>query len=367
MSVLDSFLVTSCPRVYRESPVWEKYSKVSALGKGTYGHVFEACNEYTGDRFAIKEIRMMKQRESIPLLPIREISCLQALALHPCIVRLEEVKVDQDCFYLVLEMLDCTLHQLLNGLDGRSLTGTVFNHVVFQLLSATAFMHSRRILSRDIKPTNVLVDISRGRVKLADYGLARFQSDVSVNGLLTVEVASLWYRPVEVLLGSANYGEGIDLWARGCIIAELYLGHPLFDGKDEQVVCNKIFTLLGSPSLTESAHWPHFETLPLRTSAKNVSRTEALDRLACNAPSFVDIYVHQTVINLLQLDHKLRPSARTLLTDSTWLKETVQQDFVLSVDFVCPGWDTILKRLEETRTLASLRVSSDDSESSEDL
>jgi cyclin-dependent kinase 2 len=367
---LDSFLIISFPRVFRASAVWDKYSAIGERGRGTYGCVYEARDELSGERVAIKEIKLLNKGESVPLLAVREISALQALACHPCIVRLQEASLGEDRAYLVLELLDCTLHQLLHGLDGRSVSGVVFQHLAYQLVAAVAFMHSRRILSRDLKPANILIDLSRGRLKISDWGLSRFQLDTVANGLLTLEVASLWYRPIEVLLGSTSYGEGIDLWALGCLLAELLVGFPLFSARDEAETCRKIFKLLGKPSVLQAAHWSDFDELPaevINAAPANVvtsvddeaattpdgacGKAEALARLCALEPS-VDEEVFETVLSLLNYDEQKRVRAKVLLTEAAWLQD-VDGPWVLSPAFRCPDWDSVLTRVRETRRLAA--------------
>ena len=210
-------------------------------------------------------------------------------------------------------------------------------------------MHSHRIISRDLKPCNILVDMTRGRVKLADFGLARFQLDTLHNGLLTQEVASLWYRAIEVILGSTSYHEGIDLWALGCLIAELYIGHPLFPCVKESHSFPKIFGLLGAPSPIQSAHWPEFELLSQSVLVNLPPQATALTRLVNLAPA-VDLDIHRSVLALLSYNQDARPKASELL-EAEWLTASVDTDFALSPGFKCPGWREILRRVRETRKL----------------
>ena len=100
-----------------------------------------------------------------------------------------------------------------------------------QLLSGLDHCHSRGVLHRDIKGSNLLID-NNGILKIADFGLATAY-DPRHSVPLTSRVVTLWYRPPELLLGASHYGVAVDLWSTGCILGELYTGKPILPGKTE--------------------------------------------------------------------------------------------------------------------------------------
>lgn len=116
---------------------------------------------------------------------------------------------------------------------------------LYQLINGIAFCHSHRVLHRDLKPQNLLIDTT-GKLKLADFGLAR-AFGIPVRHY-THEVVTLWYRAPEILLGARKYSTPVDIWSIGCIFAELVMKVPLFAGDSEIDQLHKIFNTLGTPN-----------------------------------------------------------------------------------------------------------------------
>ena len=102
---------------------------------------------------------------------------------------------------------------------------------MYQIISGIAYCHTHRILHRDLKPQNLLIDKNTKELKLADFGLAR-AFDIPIKRY-THEVVTLWYRCPEILLGQKAYALGVDLWSTGCIFAEMVQRRPLFMGDSE--------------------------------------------------------------------------------------------------------------------------------------
>ncbi|CAG2116229.1 unnamed protein product, partial [Medioppia subpectinata] len=142
-----------------------------------------------------------------------------------------------------------------------------------QLLNALFFIHSQKILHRDMKAANILIT-KNGVLKLADFGLARAisSSNKPQANRYTNRVVTLWYRPPELLLGERNYGSPVDLWGAGCIMAEMWTRSPIMQGATEQMQLNLISQLCGS--ITPDV-WPGVERLDLYNKmdlAKNQKR-----------------------------------------------------------------------------------------------
>ncbi|KLO16731.1 Pkinase-domain-containing protein [Schizopora paradoxa] len=236
----------------------ENYTKIEKVGEGTYGVVYRARDATTGNIVALKKIRLENEEEGVPSTAIREISLLKELK-DENVVKLLEIVHAESKLYLVFEFLDMDLKRFIeNGNStGQPITLDLVKKFTYQLNSGLLYCHSHRILHRDLKPQNLLID-KDNNLKLADFGLARaFGIPLRT---YTHEVVTLWYRAPEVLLGSRHYSTAIDMWSVGCIFAEMVLrGAPLFPGDSEIDQIFKIFRILGTPS---EESWPGVSQLP---------------------------------------------------------------------------------------------------------
>ena len=193
------------------------------------------------------------EEEGMPSTALREISLLKELQ-HPNVVNLNDVVQDGARLYLIFEFLDRDLKRHIDDTSGPLSMDTV-KSFTFQLVKGLAFCHSRGVMHRDLKPQNLLVT-NQGRLKIADFGLARaFCPPIRP---LTHEVVTLWYRPPEILLGSATYAPPVDMWAIGPILVEMVTKRPMFPADCEIDMLYKIFRILGTP--TEST-WPGCSSL----------------------------------------------------------------------------------------------------------
>ncbi|XP_029067509.1 cyclin-dependent kinase 3 isoform X4 [Monodon monoceros] len=193
------------------------FQKVEKIGEGTYGVVYKAKNKETGQLVALKKIRLDLETEGVPSTAIREISLLKELK-HPNIVRLLDVVHSEKKLYLVFEFLSQDLKKYMDSTPASKLPLHVVKSYLFQLLQGVNFCHSHRVIHRDLKPQNLLIN-ELGAIKLADFGLAR-AFGVPLRSY-THEVVTLWYRAPEILLGSRFYSTAVDVWSIGCIFAEM--------------------------------------------------------------------------------------------------------------------------------------------------
>jgi len=236
-----------------ESEKLDKYQKIEKIGEGTYGVVYKARDRTTGKIIALKKIRLEHEDEGVPSTAIREISLLKELQ-HPNIVSLHDVVHNDFKLYLVFEYLDQDLKKYMDSV-AKVQTNLVKSYM-YQLIKGIEWCHAHRVLHRDLKPQNLLID-RNGWLKLADFGLAR-AFGVPVRQY-THEVVTLWYRAPEILLGSTCYSTPVDIWSIGCIFAEMLTKRPLFPGDSEIDELFRVFRTLGTPN---ESTWPGVSQFP---------------------------------------------------------------------------------------------------------
>lgn len=235
------------------------FQKIEKIGEGTYGVVYKGKNKRTGEIVAMKKIRLENEDEGVPSTAIREISLLKEL-VHPNIVCLQEVVMGENKLYLIFEFLKMDLKKYLDSVADENLKTQEHKSLVksylYQICQGTCYCHQRRVLHRDLKPQNLLID-SNGAIKLADFGLAR-AIGIPVR-VYTHEVVTLWYRAPEVLLGSQRYSMAVDIWSIGCIFAEMAMKKPIFHGDSEIDQLFRIFRVLSTPT---DQNWKGVSELP---------------------------------------------------------------------------------------------------------
>ncbi|KAJ3159240.1 hypothetical protein HDU86_001843 [Geranomyces michiganensis] len=223
-----------------------KYKVLKHIGDGSFGIVLKAEHTETGEMVAIKKMKQ-KYYNWEEAVNLREVKSLVKLSNHPNIIKLKEVLRENDELHFVFEFMDGNLYQLTKNQDGKLLPESEVKSLIFQVLLGLAHMHKHGFFHRDMKPENLLM--SGKTVKLADFGLAR---ETRSRPPYTEYVSTRWsvgYRAPEIILRSTSYSSPIDIWAVGCIFAELFTLRPLFPGNTEMDQLFKIVEILGTPGV----------------------------------------------------------------------------------------------------------------------
>ncbi|XP_033494520.1 serine/threonine-protein kinase MAK isoform X2 [Epinephelus lanceolatus] len=273
-----------------------RYTTLKQLGDGTYGSVLMGRSNESGELVAIKRMKR-KFYSWEECMNLREVKSLKKLN-HANVVKLKEVIRENDHLYFVFEYMKENLYQLMK--DRKKLfPESVIRNISFQILQGLSFIHKHGFFHRDMKPENLLC-MGPELVKIADFGLAR---EIRSKPPYTDYVSTRWYRAPEVLLRSSTYSSPIDLWAVGCIMAELYTLRPLFPGNSEVDEIFKICQVLGT---VKKSDWSEGYQL---ASAMNFRFPQCvpthLKTLIPNASNEAIALMR----DLLQWDPKKRPTA----------------------------------------------------------
>ncbi|EGV64593.1 serine/threonine protein kinase [Yamadazyma tenuis] len=246
----------------------DRYKIVSVLGKGSYGLVCSAIDtvsaknsSYDGAQIAIKKVNSIFKKPVLMKRAIRELKLMIHFRGHPNIISLVDLDVvynqPYDGLYCFQELCQYDLASVIYS--ESQFSEFHIQSFVYQLLCGLKYIHSADVIHRDLKPGNILVT-AEGALKICDFGLARGISSKyrKISGVpITNYVATRWYRAPELMLSIGKYDKPIDLWAVGCILAELYGREPLFKGKDQVLQLTEIIKVLGSPPyrLVRSLRW----------------------------------------------------------------------------------------------------------------
>ncbi|XP_055630299.1 cyclin-dependent kinase 4 [Toxorhynchites rutilus septentrionalis] len=293
------------------------YEELNVIGTGAYGTVYKARdlgNE--GNIVALKKVRVALTEDGVPMSTLREIALLKQLDAfqHPNVVKLLDVchgprleREGQLVLFLVFEHLEQDLDDYIKRLPSVGMSRMTIQRLSRELLTGVDFLHSHRIIHRDLKPQNLLIS-SQGRLKLADFGLAKTY-DFEMK--LTTVVVTLWYRSPEVLLGEP-YHSSVDIWSSGCIMAEMFQRTALFPGTSEGNQLEKIFELTGRPS---ESQWPRGISVARENFLPTVAREP---REFC--PRLCD-FSNDLLKQMLAFNPRERPSALQCLQHPYFTQE----------------------------------------------
>lgn len=255
------------------------FTNMRLVGTGGSGAVYSAIDVETDQRVALKRLFLRDRMNCRAAL--REVKVLKTLE-HENVVKLTKV-VDSEGLpfqdgadenfkgatelYLVEELVDSDLHHILQS-KGK-LREDYVKLFLYQLLRGLKYIHSANVVHRDVKPSNLLVDSETLLLRIGDFGRSRILDPAySHNGHLTHSISTLWYKAPELLLNSSIYDGSVDIWATGCVFAEMLLGKPLFEGRHE---IDQMEHILDSVCLTEEEWTTLKPQLPERTA---IGRTQ---------------------------------------------------------------------------------------------
>ncbi|CAM5117277.1 unnamed protein product, partial [Eretmochelys imbricata] len=217
------------------------------IGYGAFGVVWSVTDPRDGKRVALKKMPNVFQNLVSCKRVFRELKMLCSFKHENVLSALDILQPPQiDCFeeiYVLTELMQSDLHKVI--VSPQPLSAEHIKVFLYQILRGLKYLHSAGVLHRDIKPGNLLVN-SNCVLKICDFGLARLE-EPDEGQPMTQEVVTQYYRAPEILMGTPHYGAPVDLWAVGCIFAELLSRRVLFQAPSPIQQLDLITDLLGTP------------------------------------------------------------------------------------------------------------------------
>ncbi|EDR25922.1 hypothetical protein, conserved [Entamoeba dispar SAW760] len=218
-----------------------EYKVDDIVGFGTFGIVVVA-KDSKGETVALKRVvqdHHYKNRE----LPIMELlHHVNVLELKDSFFSKIPNNKDDYILNIVMDYMPYNLYQVISE---KKLENIQIKSFSFQLIRSLTYIHSLGICHRDIKPQNVLVDLDNNTLKLCDFGSAK---QLDPKGSSISYICSRYYRAPELIFDCTHYSTAVDIWAFGCVVAEMVMRKPLFRGDNSTDQLKKIMKVLGNPS-----------------------------------------------------------------------------------------------------------------------
>eukprot|EP01134_Creolimax_fragrantissima_P001671 CFRG1671T1 len=268
-----------------------KFERVSKLGQGGFAKVYKVRCVESGKIFALKKLRgrLTKTSES-GLMEQKAMSQCQATNVLQCYTTF----VMRGSVFMLLECLDMDLSDLIRE-HTKGLPHAVVRHIVRGILNGVSAIHDESIIHRDIKPANILLATTGAKVKITDFSLA-CSTDIIAGKPRSPQVFNLPYRAPELCLGSKTYKTEVDIWAVGCMLAEMVLGQKLFkEAPSDLAHLNNIFSIISPPPPTAwkgtLGQYMNFDEI------ESVGMASALGQATCDSLGISGVEVLKGMLN----------------------------------------------------------------------
>lgn len=322
------------PAAHMTNIPFKELDQGATLGTGTFGRVKLVRNKRDQKTYALKmlqksQIVALRQQTNI----MNEKRILQSIS-HPFILKLYQTYKDQHCLYMLLELVQGG--ELFNRLQssGGAVSVSDARFYAACVLDAFDHLHARKILYRDLKPENLLID-DEGYIKVVDFGFAKVVKDRTYTLCGTPE-----YLAPELVLGK-GHDKGVDYWALGILIYEMAAGYsPFADHRDsdQMVICKNILKgQLEFPSKVSDSK--------LRDAVKKLLAPKISDRLGCQKGGAGDVKKHTffrsidwAKLSKRKVSTPWKPTIRSK-TDTSNFDEYDEEDYVEPYRDDGSNWD----------------------------
>lgn len=213
-------------------------------GEGTFGQIFFMFDKNNNKQVAIKRFKVDKDTggfdDNLPEAFLREVCAYRNIGINSHVLEVFDIYSNPLC--IAMERASCSLSYFLKS---KVITGSEKLMLKQQLMKGLVWCHQSSIMHRDLKPQNMVMKDST--LKICDFGNARTffrNSDRSY----TLDGTTLWYKPIEMLLGNDKYNEKVDIWSAGCIFYEIDESRPLFMPECQAELLFLIYKFMGNPT-----------------------------------------------------------------------------------------------------------------------
>jgi glycogen synthase kinase 3 beta len=284
-----------------QTPTWT-YRPLMVLGSGSFGTVYLSMAS-NGQPVALKKVKLDNSYS-------QELSILQSIHSLWCSSLIDyfyTTSDNQSYLWLVTEMMPESLGAFLRRSHQlhQPLPPILVKLFSYQLFSGILDIHSIGVTHRDIKTENCLVDAAAGRLAITDFGIAK---RIGKNDESGSYVASRFYRAPELLLGCRRYNNKLDIWAAGCVIAEMLLeGMPMFQGSSNKDQLDQIMRVLAPPTEEDMASFEHPIPFP---------KVEQVSSLRFALPAATPSALLELLKRIFVYNPDARPSAEECMASS---------------------------------------------------
>lgn len=270
----------------KEDGSQERYNWQKIVGQGTFGVVYKAQDKETDKLVAIKKVFQDPNYRNREFTIVKELNHPNNIKVYNYFFTKGEENAEENYLNLVMDYIPETMYRVLRYYAKMKMAfpdalGKIYS---YQMFRSQAYIHGLGICHRDIKPQNVLVDTISHRVVMCDFGSAK---KLNPGETSVAYICSRYYRAPELILGEEQYCSDIDIWSIGCVIAEMFIGEPIFPGVSSKDQLLKIMQLMGTPTPAEvqamcrksKAKLPDIQGIGLKKKLKSGTNPLAIDLL----------------------------------------------------------------------------------------
>ena len=343
-------------------PASEKYRLIERISAVNLNQIWHGKKIKDDKDLTIKQTKFFVKDSLVPPSVFQELVILSEIS-YPHIIRpyFNELSIDFNnqlityCFENNLTNIQRIIRYFKK--KNEVMPFVAAKSIIFQLLLAIDYLHSRKIAHCNIIPSNLVLvsenDRIPGILKLMDFGYARVIENSS--NPKSLNVVHPWYRAPELLLGDSTYDNSIDIWACGCVFAELLTGNVLFGSKKKEPPSElnstsqllRISSILGPINETDCANPQHCQNLQQFLQNQPMNSKNILSTTVNTAPEAFDL-----LSKMLEYNSSKRISSRDALNHSFFCKEPLCETNIVGL-FSKKDWSSLIRQQQKQQQQAA--------------